>query len=179
MKSRLILMIAGWVALTPGMGHAAAQPSSSGNPAKATSNQRQARPGTPAGSRNRQTHGGVSAATPGHRTPQKNHPASHPSPTRATRPKQPSRSGQRSRSGNTMAFHQPGPSRPAAATSNGLIHNQTGNRTLPVRSPARGSGRPSNYLRYRGPNPAVIGGPASSNAKNTAALNGTHMGRRP
>jgi len=181
MRSTFVLVIAGWVALTPGMGYAATQPSSSGNPAKTTSNQREARPVVPAGNRNRQTHGRVSAGTPGHHAPQKNHTPSHPSPTEATRPKHPSRSGEHSKSRNAIALHQPGPNRPGPVTRNGLIHNQTGNHTLPVRSPGvvGSSELTSNNVRHRGPNPAVIGGPASSIARNTAALNGTHMGHRP
>jgi hypothetical protein len=58
--------------------------------------------------------------------------------------------------------------------------NRTANNALPVRSTSvvRPTGASRINVRHRGPNPAVVGGPAS-NAGNTGALNGTRMHRRP
>jgi hypothetical protein len=33
-------------------------------------------------------------------------------------------------------------------------------------------------VRHRGPNPAVVGGPANSGSRMTGALNGTRMSRK-
>jgi len=180
MRSTFVLVIAGWVALTPGMGYTASQPSPSGN--LTTSNQRQARPVAPAGDRNRQTHVRVSTGTSGHRVPQKNHAPSHPSPTKATRTKQRSRNDGHSKSASATNLSQPGPTMFGGLTKQELIHNQNQTmNTRPVRSPAvvGSSMLTSNNVRHRGPIPTVIGGPARSNARNRAALNGTHMGPRP
>ena len=37
----------------------------------------------------------------------------------------------------------------------------------------------STSVRHRNPNPATVGGATSSKAPNTAAINGTHMARKP
>ena len=178
MRTCLIFMVIGWVALVAG--YAASEQSPAENPAKTSSDHaRDAEKPASAGNRNRQT--APSTGTPVHRRAvEKNYVRSHTSLAKATRPKQPS-SGEHSRSVSAMELHQPRLNRSGGATKEGVIHNETLNRTLPVRPPSvpRTNTPSLNNVRHRGPNPAVIGGPRSSNTSNTAAINGTHLGRRP
>ena len=104
---------------------------------------------------------------------------------KANRPKQLPNSRRRSIPGNAMNLHQPGSDKSGAAAKGGLIQNETANNALPVRPPSAVRPRqrvsPSlNNVRHRGPNPAVIGGSAgNSNSRNTGAINGTRMHRKP
>ena len=88
-----------------------------------------------------------------------------------------------------MNLHQPGSDKSGAAAKGGLIQNETVNNALPVRPP--GAVRPTaaslnpsfNNVRHRGPNSAVVsgsaGGSANLNSRNTGAINGTRMNRKP
>jgi hypothetical protein len=55
------------------------------------------------------------------------------------------------------------------------------NGALPVQTSAaiRPGGPSLDNVRHRGANPAVIGGPGSSDSSNTGAVNGTRMKRKP
>lgn len=61
--------------------------------------------------------------------------------------------------------------------SNNGTYTATSNPVLPRRVVPSTPALHSN-IRHRGLNPAVIGGAAKSDAKNTSAINGTHMNRR-
>lgn len=69
---------------------------------------------------------------------------------------------------------------PGRAAREGFVQNEILNRSaLPTRPPrvAPGGGVTANNPRHRSPNPAVVDG--SMNARNTGAINGTHMVRKP
>ena len=69
----------------------------------------------------------------------------------------------------TKVNHPSGPVRSAIVVNQRVQHqNVTNSNTSPPRI----------VMRHRGSNPAVIGGSATSNAKNTAAISGTRMNRR-
>lgn len=61
--------------------------------------------------------------------------------------------------------------------SNNPTHSATSNPALPRRAAPSPPPLPGN-VRHRGLNPAVIGGAAKSDVRNTSAINGTHMNRR-
>jgi len=112
-----------------------------------------------------------------------NHLRSRALLTAAKRPKQLTNSRKHSIPGNAMNLHQPGSKSDGAAKA-GLIQNETVNNALPVRP--RSVVRPTaslnpslNNVRHRGPNPAVVGGSANSDSRDTGAINGTHMHRKP
>jgi len=185
MKPGLVFVVIAWVALLPGTRYAASQQSSSENSANTSSDHaRDTEHAAPARKRNRQTDGETSTGAPDHpRTSEKNPARSPARVPAATRPKQPSRNEQHSRSGGAINLHQPGLNRSGAVTKEGLLHNQneTPHRTLPIRPPgtARTNATSLSNVRQRGPNPAVIGGPASSDTRNSGAISGNRMGRRP
>jgi hypothetical protein len=111
--------------------------------------------------------------------------------TKTNRPNQLSNSGRHSLPGN--ALHQPGSDKSSTADKGGLIqnemvHNSSSIRTSSVVRPTVASlnnVRPGarSWLwsagRHRGPNPAVVGGSANSDSRNTGAMNGTRMNRKP
>ena len=111
----------------------------------------------------------------------------HPNPnaprtqTRATHPKHVLNTGKRSTSGNATNLHQPGLAKSDGAANNGSVRNETGNNPRPVRSASvtRSAAPPLNNVRHRGSNPAAIGGSASANGRNAAALDGARMHRKP
>lgn len=76
--------------------------------------------------------------------------------------------------------HRPGLDKSGGAAKSGLTRNETVNHASSNR--ASSAVRPSvpslGNVRHRGPNPAIISGTGSSNTRNTAALDGTHMNRR-
>ena len=80
-----------------------------------------------------------------------------------------------------MNLHQPGSDKSGGAAKGGLIQNETVHNALPVRpsSVVRPTAPSLNNVRHRGPNPAVIGGSANSDRRNTGAINGTRMNRKP
>jgi hypothetical protein len=82
---------------------------------------------------------------------------------------------------NAMNFHQPGSDKSGAAVKNGLIQRKTVNSVVPVRT--ANVNQPTvplrNNARHRGANPAVIGGSANSAGRNSGAINGTGVHRRP
>lgn len=181
MKTCLIFMIVGWVALLAG--YAASEQSPSGSPAKTSSvHAREAEKSAPASNRKRQTDKKSSTEPPvRRRAVEKNHAYSHASPTKVNRRKQPSSNGLHSAVGNAADVRQSHSNTSGAGTKEILTHNQTVNRTPPVRPSGvvRTNAPWVNNVRHRGPNPAVLGGPASSGTRNTAAINGAHLGRRP
>jgi len=107
------------------------------------------------------------------------HPPSRASLTKANRPKQLPNSRQLSLPGN--ALHQPGPDKSGGAAKSGLIPNETVNIALAVRTPSvvRPTVPPPNNVHHRSPNPAVVAGSVNSDSRNTGAINGTRMNRKP
>jgi hypothetical protein len=111
----------------------------------------------------------------------KNHPRSSTSLTKANRPNQLPTRREYSTSGSTMNLHGTGSDKSSDVAKGGLVQNETVNNALRVRPPsvARPAAPSLNNVRHRGPNPAVVGGSANSITRNTGALNGTHMSRKP
>jgi|SRR5579863_857640 len=109
------------------------------------------------------------------------HPRSLTSLTKANRPKQLLNSRKTAIPGRAMNLHQPDSAKSGGAAKDGSIHHETVGSGLPVRPPtvAQPTASSLNNERHRGPNPAVIGGPANSDSRNTGAINGTRMNRRP
>ena len=69
------------------------------------------------------------------------------------------------------SWNQAGPTRSGVVAPQ--VQNKSAGRPLAV-PPSVAHG---NNVRHRGSNPAVVGGPASSNTRNVGALNGTSMKR--
>ena len=115
------------------------------------------------------------------RVPGKDYPPSQASLPKANRPNQIPNRQEHSTTANAMNLHKPGSDKSSGAVKGGLIQNEKGNHVLPVRSPSivRPSVSPLDNVRHRGPNPAVIGGSANSITRNTGAINGTRMNRKP
>jgi hypothetical protein len=101
--------------------------------------------------------------------------------TKANRPKQLPNRQKCAIPGHAMNLHQPGSTKSGGAREDGLIQNGAVNNTQPVRPPSvvRPTVQSPNNVRHRGANPAVIGGSANSDSRNTGAINGTRMIRRP
>jgi hypothetical protein len=111
----------------------------------------------------------------------KNHPRSRVSLTAVNRPKQLPNSRKRSLPGNAIGLHQLGSDKSGGAVTGELIHHETANNAPPVQptSVVRPTVASLHNVRHRGPNPAVVAGSANSNSRNTGAINGTRMNRRP
>jgi len=110
-----------------------------------------------------------------------NHPPSRASLAKANRPKQLPNGRQRSLSGNAMNLHQPGSDKSGGAAKGGFIRNETANIALNVRTPS--VVRPTvpllNNAQHRSPNPAIVSGSENFHSRNTGAINGTRMNRKP
>jgi hypothetical protein len=80
-----------------------------------------------------------------------------------------------------MNLHQPGSDKSGGVAKGGLIQHQTLNNALAVRTPSvvRPTVPALNNVRHRSPNPAVVAGSVNSDSRNTGAINGTRMNRRP
>lgn len=77
----------------------------------------------------------------------------------------------------SAAFGEPG-----RAAREGFVQNEIlNNSALPTGPPrvAPGRGVTANNPRHRSPNPAVVDGSMNANARNTGAINGTRMVRKP
>jgi hypothetical protein len=107
------------------------------------------------------------------------HPPHRASLTKTNRPMPLPKSRQRSMPRN--ALHQLGSNKSGGVAKGGLIPNETAHTALPVRTPsvARPAVPLPNNVRHRSPNPAVVGGSAYSHSRNTAAINGTSIRRKP
>jgi hypothetical protein len=83
--------------------------------------------------------------------------------------------------GNAMKLHQPVLYKSVGAARGELIQQGTVNTALRVRptNVLRPTVPLANNIRHHGANPAVVGGSVNSNSRNTAAINGTRMIRRP
>ena len=106
---------------------------------------------------------------------------SGPAPEKVSRPKQFPNRQLRSTVGNTPEFPQRGSGQSGAAAKNGSLRNETVNNALAVRGPSvvRPTTPSFGNVRHRGPNPAVVNGAPRAHGRNTAAINGTRMTRRP
>jgi hypothetical protein len=107
-------------------------------------------------------------------------PTNNPRLSKSNRPNEVPSRRERSAAEDSKNSHRPGSDKSGGAAKNGLIRNETVNHAASNRGPS--TARPSvpslGNVRHRGPNPAIIGGAGSSNTRNTAALDGTHMNRK-
>ena len=183
----LLLLTISWATLTHGTGYAIPSGPASQQTSPATSTNtvnahpQDAEHAAPVDGGKRQKDGNPSAERRDHRhVSDENHPRS-PATIRKDRPKQLPNSREHFPSGNAMNLHQPGSDKSSGAAKGGLIQNATVNKALPVRPPSvvRPTAPLLNNARHRGVNPAVIGGPANSDGRNTGAINGTRVHRRP
>jgi len=115
----------------------------------------------------------------------RNHPRSRASLPRASRPTQLPSGRKRSAPWNAANLQQPHSDKSGSAAKGGVIQNEAANNVLPVRRlsvtrPNLLSLNPSrNNLRHRGPTAAIIGGSANLYRRNSRAINGTRMHRKP
>jgi hypothetical protein len=100
---------------------------------------------------------------------------------KANRPKPLPSAQERFSPGNAMNPQQPGSNKSAGAAKGGFIQQEAVNTALRARriNALRFTGPLPNNVRHRGANPAVVGGSVNLNNRNTAAINGTRMIRRP
>jgi hypothetical protein len=123
-----------------------------------------------------------SGEQPGNRRPSgKNHPPSQARLPKTNRPNQPPKGRERSTSGDAMNPHESGSDKSGGAAKAGLIQNETVNSAPRVRPPSavRLTAPSIDNARHRSPNSAVVGGSANSTTRNTGAINGTRMNRKP
>ncbi len=186
----LLFLTISWAALTHGTGYAVpsgpasqqTSPESSANTASDHPRDPAQRDAPPADDGRHQTGGKASAEQRDlRRASDKDHPPRRASLTEANRPKQFPHSRKRFLPGNAINLHQPGPDKSGGAAKGGLIQTETVNNALPVRPPSvvRPTVPSLNNVRHRGPNPAVVGGSANLQSRNTGAINGTRMNRKP
>jgi hypothetical protein len=185
--SCLLFLMISWAVLTPGTasadpyGSSSQQTAPAGAATKVSDHPQDAAHASVAGAGKRQKNEMPSVGPRGHsRLSGMNHPRSSATITK-DRPKQFPNNRERSPSGNAMNFYPPGSDKRIAAAKSGLIQRQTSKSAQPVRpvSVIRPTVPLRNNVRHRGANPAVIGGLANSAGRNTAAINGTHVYRRP
>jgi hypothetical protein len=114
------------------------------------------------------------------RASDKNHPPSRKSQAANRSNQVPIRQGH-SASGNAMNLHEPGADKSAGAAKGGLVQNETVNSALRVRPPStvRPTAPSLDNVRHRSPNSAVVGGSENATTRNTGAINGTRMNRKP
>jgi hypothetical protein len=183
----LLFLMISCVLLTPGTAYGdpsspASQQTPPENAANTVSDHPQdAEHAAPADGGKRQKDGNPSGGRRGNRQVSgKNHPRS-PATMTKNRLKQLPKNRERSPSGNAMNLHQPGSDKSGGAAKGGLIQRETVNTALPRRPPSviRPSVPLLNNVRHRGANPAVIGGAANSDGRNTGVINGARVHRRP
>jgi len=178
MKICLIFMIVGWVALMPGRGHAASQSSSQDATNRSSDHAREAEHTAPTEQRNHRTDGKPSTDRRDYRLGSS---PSHANAIKPSVPKQLPNRPKRSTSGNATKLHEPGSSGSDGRLRGGSVQSKNASAALPVRPPTvvRPPAPPPDTVRHGGTNPAVIGGSANSDARNTGALNGTRMPHKP
>lgn len=85
----------------------------------------------------------------------------------------------RSGSANATELHQPGLNKSAGGAKAGSIADETETQRRLAAAGLSGTRPPSLVAAYRGPGPAILGGPALSSARNAPVINGTAMKRKP
>ena len=185
MKAISLLFLAmSFAALMQGTSYAAPsqQTSAESSAKRASDHQHDAEHAAPPDHGKRRKEGNPSEEQRGpHYVSGKNHPRSRASLSAANRPKQLPGSRKRSIPGNAINLHRSASDKSGGAATGGLIRNETVKKALPVRPPSvvKAAVPPLNNVRHRGPNPAVVGGSANSDSRNTGTLNGTRMSRKP
>jgi hypothetical protein len=109
----------------------------------------------------------------------KNHPGSGASPKAS--PQRVSKERHGSPSGKAIGHHQPGSDKRGDVAKSGLNHGTAGHSSQHVRRAdvIRPTVPSLENQRHRGANPAIIGASAKPAGKNTGAISGTSVHRRP
>lgn len=114
------------------------------------------------------------------KAPDKKFPASNSKRSKSDRPNELANRREHSTSEDSVNSRRPGSDKSGGAAKNGFARSETVNHAPPNRAPS--AVHPSvpslSDVRHRGPNPAIVGGPRSSNTRNTGAIDGTHMNRK-
>jgi len=155
MKTWLIFVVISCIALMRGTGYAASPEPSPRGPANASSDHvRESEHAAPTDERNRF--------------------GSHRSRASVIRPSAPKQLPNPPR-------HSTSRNAPGGPPRGGLVPSEIANPAPSVRPPTVVSLQAPSLenVRHRGANPAIIGGSANSDARNTGALNGTRMPRKP
>lgn len=158
------------------------QQSSSASSSDTASDRPRAERTDPAEARNHKAGEKPSHEQPGNRhVSDKNRPPSQAGVPKASGPSQPPKGHERSTSGDAMNLHQPGPDKSVGAAKGGLLQNEAGNNPLRVRpsSVVRPAAPSLDNVRHRSPNPAVVSGSANATTRNTGAINGALVKRKP
>lgn len=101
--------------------------------------------------------------------------------TKTNHPKQLLNNGERSTPRNTMNLDQPGSPKSRGASKDAVFQNgplHSGPSAGLPRAVQRGATSLSN-VRHRGPNAPIVGGMGSSHTRNTGAVDGSRMNRKP
>lgn len=184
----LLFLTISWAALTHGTDYAApsglaSQPTPPGSSANAAGGHPRDAGHAASPREGRHQTGGTASERPRDRAraSDTSRPPSGASVAKANRPRQISNGPKRSLPGIAGNLHRPGSDKFGGAAKSGLIQNETVHNALTVRTSSvfRPTGPWLNNARPRGPNPAVIGGSAISHSRDTWAINGTHMSRKP
>ena len=100
--------------------------------------------------------------------------------TTATVPKQPTRDPKLATRARSEMARPADSSGSTGAQKGALMRGETVSKALPVRPPTVAhTGQAHNNVQHHSPNPAVVGGPASSKVVNTRAISGTGVHRKP
>lgn len=119
---------------------------------------------------------------PDHRpVPDKTQPRGGAGVSKASRPDQLPNGREPTGHGNSANLRQADRNRVVPAAKGAPTKDETVSDTLPVRPPTvvPHTGPSHNNVQHHSPNPAVIGGSANSNARNTGAISGTGLHRKP
>jgi hypothetical protein len=107
-------------------------------------------------------------------------PTSNSKRSKSNRPSGLPNTRERSAAEDSKNSHRPASDKSAGAAKNGLSRNETVNHAPLNRSSS--AARPTvpslSSVRHRGANPPIVGGVGSSNTRNTASVDGTHMNRK-
>jgi hypothetical protein len=179
----LLLLMLSWAALMNSTSCAAQsqQTATDSSASTASGHPQDAKHAAVAGGGKRQKEGNSSDGRPTNQNVSEvNHPRSQSGLTTANRPKPLSNGGKHFAPESSMHIREAGSGKRNDAVKRGLTQRATINSARPIRptNVTRPSAPLLNNARHRGANPAVIGGSAIS-VRNTGAVNGTRVHRKP
>lgn len=184
----LLFLTISWTAFTPRAGYAvqlgpASQPASPGSSANPASGQPY-EGGRTAPANDGRDQAGRAASDEQRRRGRFSGRSHSPSPgslAKVSRPQQRANNWQHFQLGVDRNLYQPSSDKSGGASRGGLFQNEAFHSAMPVRtsSVVRPGGPSLNNVRHRAANPAIVGGWAISDRRNTGAISGTQMSRKP
>ena len=134
----------------------------------------------PDGDKRQQVRNSASKQRDPRHTPATDRPRDRATVATANRSKQVSNNREHSIPTKVTNRQQPSSAKSETPAKNGFTQDEAARNSQPVRPPTvvRPAASSLNNVRHRGANPAIIGGPGSSNTRNTAVIDGTHMNHR-